>query len=214
MSAPRSQPLLPLFPLPNVVLFPGIPVPLHIFEPRYRAMVADALESDRRIGMVLLKPGFEADYEGRPPIFSIGSSGVIVHSTKLDNGRYNIVLNGLERVRVIEEDHERPYRRAAVEVLPDLPLDVEETSAVRELRRRLEHFAGLADERPHPPGSASHQLREMPDAHFIHVLAHASDFEPLEKQAVLEAATLPQRAQALLSLFELREIGQPSRWSM
>ena len=68
---------LPVFPLP-VVLFPGVPLPLHIFEPRYRAMIADALKGDRIIGMVQLRPGYEADYEGRPPVFAIGCAGVII----------------------------------------------------------------------------------------------------------------------------------------
>src|SRR5258706_13100466 len=97
--------LLPLFPLPNVVLFPNVFLPLHVFEPRYRAMVADALASDRMIGMVLLRPGWEAAYEERPPVFSIGCSGVITHVERLPDSRFNIVLRGLERFRILEEDH-------------------------------------------------------------------------------------------------------------
>ena len=69
--------LLPLFPLPNVVLFPNVFLPLHIFEPRYREMVADAIAGDRMIGMVLLRPGWENNYEGRPPVYPIGCSGLI-----------------------------------------------------------------------------------------------------------------------------------------
>src|SRR3977135_4083932 len=103
--------LLPLFPLPNVVLFPNVFLPLHIFEPRYREMVADALTSDRMIGMVLLRPGWEGDYEGRPPVYPVACSGVITHVERLPDGRYNIVLRGLERVRIIEEDGSRTYRQ-------------------------------------------------------------------------------------------------------
>jgi uncharacterized protein len=84
--------LLPLFPLPNVVLFPNVFLPLHIFEPRYREMVADALASDRMIGMVLLRPGWERNYEGRPPVYPIGCSGVMTHAERLRDGRYDIVL--------------------------------------------------------------------------------------------------------------------------
>ena len=73
-------PTIPLFPLPNVVLFPGVFLPLHIFEPRYRTMTEEALDGDRLIGMVLLKPGYEAEYEGRPPIYPIGCSGLITHA--------------------------------------------------------------------------------------------------------------------------------------
>src|SRR6187397_763902 len=127
--------LLPLFPLPNVVLFPGVALPLHIFEARYRAMVADALEADRRIGMVLLQPGrWEPNYEGRPPIYPIGCSGVIASAAKLEDGRYNIVLNGLDRIRIISEDDERAYRRAIVELLPDPPLDAANREALSAVR--------------------------------------------------------------------------------
>src|SRR5262245_36793886 len=111
--------LLPIFPLPNVVLFPGVFLPLHIFEGRYREMVADALLGDRIIGMTLLRPGWEADYEGQPPVYPIGCSGLITHFERLPDGRYNIVLRGLERFRVVEEDLSRTYRRAVVEPLPD-----------------------------------------------------------------------------------------------
>jgi Lon protease-like protein len=199
-----TRPLLPLFPLPNVVLFPGVPLPLHIFESRYRAMVADALEGDRRIVMVLLKPGFEADYEGRPPIFPIGCSGVIVHAAKLDDGRYNIVLNGLDRVRVIEEDHERPYRLALVEAQPDAPSDADETTAVRAIRARLETFAGVKD----LPKDAAQRVMEMTNTDFVHTMAMALDLEPVEKQAVLEQATLGLRAQALVDLLEMHRLAE------
>lgn len=191
--------LLPLFPLPSVVLFPGVPLPLHIFEPRYRAMVADALDADRRIGMVLLKPGWENDYDGRPPIYSIACSGVIVHATKLDDGRYNIVLHGLDRVRVIEEEHTRSYRRAVVETLPDPPLDADDRLAVGELRARLEALIGI-DRAPDRP------LAQAPDADFVHAIANALDLEPVEKQALLERGTLRLRAQGLVELVEMRRL--------
>src|SRR6188768_936195 len=116
-ASPAS--LLPLFPLPNVVLFPGVFLPLHIFEPRYREMVADALMGDRLIGMVLLKPGWESDYQGQPPVFPIGCSGVITHVDRLEDGRYNIVLRGLERFRILEENGERMYRRATTQALSE-----------------------------------------------------------------------------------------------
>src|SRR5947209_1146443 len=111
--------LLPLFPLPNVVLFPNVFLPLHIFEPRYREMIADALASDRLIGMVLLKPGWEREYEGRPAVYPIGCSGVMTHAEPLADGRYNIALRGVERFRIVEENHSRSYRRAIVEPVAD-----------------------------------------------------------------------------------------------
>src|ERR1700730_12850904 len=86
-----------LFPLPNVVLFPHVTLPLHIFEPRYRAMTADALAGDRLITMMLLRPGWEEQYEGRPPLYPVGCVGKIVTDQKLDDGRYNLLLRGVSR---------------------------------------------------------------------------------------------------------------------
>src|SRR5579864_2040509 len=130
--------LLPIFPLPNVVLIPNVFLPLHIFEPRYREMVADALASDRLIGMVLLRRGWEADYDGCPPIYSVGTSGLITHVEQLGDGRYNIVLRGVERIRVLEEDHGRRYRRALVESLLEQPVEDNDRQLIRRLREKLE----------------------------------------------------------------------------
>ena len=105
---------LPIFPLPNVVLFPHVFLPLHIFEPRYRAMVAEALDGDRIIGMTLLKPGWEGEYEARPPVYPIGCAGLITHAERMADGRFNIVLRGLEKFRVLGEDSSKPYRIAQV----------------------------------------------------------------------------------------------------
>ena len=112
-------PTIPVFPLPNVVLFPNVFLPLHIFEPRYREMVADSLAGDRIIGMVLLRPGWEPNYEGRPPVYSIGCAGLITFSEQHSDGRYNIVLRGLEKFRITGEDHSRSYRVAEVEPLAE-----------------------------------------------------------------------------------------------
>src|SRR5918994_5883608 len=130
--------LLPIFPLPNAVLFPNVFLPLHIFEPRYREMIADALASDRLIGMVLLRPGWERDYEGRPPVYPIGCSGVITHVERLPDGRYNIVLRGLERFRIVSEDQTKIYRRAAIEPLLERQLGADERQVVRNARGKLE----------------------------------------------------------------------------
>ena len=108
-------PTIPLFPLPNVVLFPDVCLPLHIFEPRYREMTSDALDGDRIIGMVLLRPGWEGNYDGRPPVYDVGCAGLITHAEKLDDGRYNLVLRGMEKFRVLREDADRSYRRAEVQ---------------------------------------------------------------------------------------------------
>jgi hypothetical protein len=192
---------IPLFPLPNVVLFPGVYLPLHIFEPRYRAMVVDTLEGDRLIGMVLLRPGYEEDYEGRPAVFDVGCAGVITHHERLQDGRFNIVLQGTERFRIQDEDHSRPYRIGHVESLAESagppPLEV------RSIRQRLESLVTVLVEKHRgelsiPPS--------MPDVDVIHALAQYLDLAPLEKQALLEMDSLLNRASALADLLEMHSL--------
>src|SRR3982751_5011891 len=98
---------IPIFPLPNVVLFPEVSLPLHIFEPRYRELVGDALAGDRLVGMVLLRPGWGQDHEGRPAVYDVGCVGVISHYERMPDGRYNLVLQGVDRVRLTGETQER-----------------------------------------------------------------------------------------------------------
>src|SRR6266446_7051837 len=111
-----------LFPLPNVVLFPHVTLPLHIFEPRYRQMTMDALSGDRLITMVLLKPGFEAEYENCPPLYSVVCVGKIIVDYRLEDGRYNILLRGISRARIIKElSGDKLYRTAQVELITHEP---------------------------------------------------------------------------------------------
>ena len=125
-----------LFPLPNLVLFPHVMQPLHIFEPRYRQMTADALEGDRVIAMVLPRPGWEADYAGKPALHSIACLGRIIAEQHLDDGRFNILLRGQARVRIIREmPSKKLYRCARVEVLDEIPPADEECA--RHWRRAL-----------------------------------------------------------------------------
>jgi len=147
--------LLPIFPLPNVVLFPNVFLPLHIFEPRYREMVADAVKSDRLIGMALLRPGWEQNYEGHPPVYPVGCSGVITHVDQLQDGRYNIVLRGVERFRIREEDHGLSYRRAVVDSLPDWQQGPDDKIIIRNQRARLESLLATTIER------STHGLRQI-----------------------------------------------------
>jgi Lon protease-like protein len=192
--------LLPLFPLPNVVLFPNVFLPLHIFEPRYREMVADALASDRMIGMVLLRPGWDRDYEGRPPIYSVGCSGVLTHNERLPDGRYNLVLRGIERFRILEEDHTLSYRRAVVEPLRDQPLDAADRATILRQRSRLEAMLG-----PSPSSAGDPRMpASMSDEDVVNALAQYLDLEPLEKQALLEKPCLRTRAESLVELLEMK----------
>jgi Lon protease-like protein len=192
---------LPLFPLPNVVLFPGVFLPLHIFEPRYRLMIEEALDDDRLIGMVLLKPGYEAEYEGRPAIYPVGCCGLITHAERLADGRFNIVLQGLERFRVREEDDSRIYRIGVVERLGGDTATASEGPALRELRHRIEHLLTPMVERA---GGELNVPPSMTDVDVIHALAQYLDLSPLEKQALLECDTVLARATALADLLEMK----------
>jgi len=193
--------LLPLFPLPNVVLFPNVFLPLHIFEPRYREMVADAVASDRMIGMVLLRPGWEREYEGRPPVYTVGCSGVLTHVERMADGRYNLVLRGLERFRIVEEDHGRSYRRVSIEPLPETRLSADDRAAIRNQRSKLESMLSPAVERA---GGDYRTPSAMSDEDLVNALAQYLDLEVLEKQALLEQPSLRTRAAALVELLEMK----------
>jgi Lon protease-like protein len=189
---------IPLFPLPEVVLFPGVPRPLLIFEPRYREMVADALKENKIIGMVLLRPGYEKDYEGRPPISGIGCAGVIEDYEQLPDGRYIVLLRGLTRFRVVSEDQRKPYRLARVEAVPDLLTDEERAplSTMRErLARLLVTVLPLGVEPPDPG---------LDDVEFVNLTAQALSMPEDARQDLLERNSVLSRARALVDRLEQR----------
>ncbi len=201
-------PTIPIFPLPNVVLFPNVFLPLHIFEPRYRQMVDDALNGDRIIGMVLLRPGWEGDYEGRPAVYPVGCAGVITHAERLADGRFNIVLRGMQKFRIVGEETTRLYREAHVTAMAE-PLDEETRAAIREARRRLEtllvpHAEGAADAATVPSS--------MPDEDLVNALAQYLQFEPVEKQALLERDGLLARCRSLIELLEMKVLVSRHPW--
>ncbi|HEX6178056.1 MAG TPA: LON peptidase substrate-binding domain-containing protein, partial [Thermoanaerobaculia bacterium] len=111
---PEGEFLLPLFPLPNLVFFPKTRLPLHIFEPRYRQMVSDALESHKRFGIVLLRPGWESDYFGTPAVHELGTVSSIEQALPLQDGRFNIIVHGDVRFRILDEVTTGLYRTARV----------------------------------------------------------------------------------------------------
>jgi Lon protease-like protein len=187
---------IPLFPLPEVVLFPGVDRPLIIYEPRYREMVGDALKGDRTIGMVLLRPGFEKDYEGRPPIYAVGCAGRIVESEQLPDGRYIILLRGVTTFRVLSEDQRKPYRLARVETIPDA-IKSEDLAALSALRERLAKLLVLvlpADVDPPDPA--------MSDADFVNVVAQALPMPEADRQELLERDSALVRARMLVERLE------------
>jgi Lon protease-like protein len=183
---------IPLFPLPEVVLFPGVERPLLIYEPRYREMIADALKGDRIIGTVLLRPGFEADYEGRPPIYGIGCAGAIEDYEELPDGRYAILLRGLTPFRIVSEEQRKPYRLARVEAVPDVLKD-EDRGPLSALRNRLAELLVAAlpfGGDPPDPG--------LEDADFVNVTAHALTMPEAARQDLLERSSVIARARALV----------------
>ena len=129
--------LLPIFPLPGVVLFPGADLPLHIFENRYRTMIRMALPVREPIGMVLLQPGYESEYEGAPPIHPVGCAGEIIRCDPLPDGRFNLLLRGLWRFRVLEEDRALPFRRVSYRRLDDPPSDIAQRALESQVKREL-----------------------------------------------------------------------------
>ncbi len=182
---------IPIFPLQDVVLFPNSTRPLHIFEPRYRAMVADALEGDSIIGMILLQPGNEAEYEGRPPVYAVGCAGVIIAAEELPDGRYNIVLGGLVKFRVLSEDTSRRYRLAEVEALPEA-VEESDRPLLAQRRRELEEtLLSVLPELQLPPPDLS--AEEVIDG-----LSQGLRLEPAHRQELLEADGPVERASRLI----------------
>jgi len=201
-------PTIPIFPLPNVVLFPNVFLPLHIFEPRYREMVGDALGGDRIIGMVLLQPGYEAHDEGRPAVFAVGCAGVITHSEPIGDGRFNIVLRGLERFRIAGEDEGKAYRIARIDSLPE-DLVEDDRRELRRCRQRLEALLAAAIERA---GSEPRFPPAVADEDLVNALAQYVELEPLERQALLERHGVLARCRALMELLEMRTLARRTDW--
>ena len=188
-----------LFPLPNLVFFPHVMQPLHIFEPRYRQMTADALEGDRLIALVLPRPGWEQDYAGCPRIYTVATLGKIVADQKLDDGRYNILLRGLSRIHLAQEiPQSKLYRKARAELL----VESQVTAAAKErrLRKRLINTAPalLSNQ-----GAVIDQFRkllktELPLGALCDLIAFALPLEMEFKQSLLEELDVEARTLLLL----------------
>ena len=182
---------LPLFPLPDVVLLPGTLLPLHVFEPRYRAMVADALSGERTIGMTMLVPGADAAADAAP-IHPVGTAGEIVESEALPDGRFNILLEARYRFRVIDEDPPDPYRVARVEEIPTAPFS-EPGEQERQVGSAVDLFRDVARELDLPPLPREALSPERLASEIALRLRYA----PPELQTLLETDSLPQRFEAV-----------------
>jgi Lon protease-like protein len=178
---------IPIFALPGVVLLPETMLPLHIFEERYRAMVADALEGDRTIGMALMKPGWEEG--GRDPeVFEVGGAGEIVETERLEDGRYNILLLGRFRYRILQQASVQPYRQARVVEIASLPFsDASAEGRARRLVTKLfREVRGLMELPPLPE-------EDLSPERLASEVALRLRYAPPELQELLETDSLPSR---------------------
>jgi Lon protease-like protein len=191
---------VPIFPLAGAILFPRSQLPLHIFEMRYREMVRDALDGAGQIGMI--QP--LTLEEGNPPLYAVGCIGEIVGVEELEDGRYNIVLNGSSRFRMIAEaELGTPYRHADVDAAacydaepPPLPLTLR--SEVEQEARRLGDVLGLAVDWG--------AVGRLDDEMLVNAIAQVAPFDVGAKQALLEAESLEARADLLAQLMQFQRM--------
>lgn len=189
-----------LFPLPNLVLFPHVVQPLHVFEPRYRQLVADSLAGDREFALALLRPG-DHDQK-RPPLFPTVCLGRIHNEEMLLDGRSNLLLHGRRRARLLEElPSERLYRVARVRWLDDVPVEtpVTERALTRTLARSIKRWL----DRQETAATVEQLLRsDLPLGTICDVLAYALPFALEEKQELLDEPAVEGRVRRLLALLE------------
>ena len=194
-----------LFPLPNLVFFPQVVQPLHIFEPRYRQMTADALAGDRLIALVLPKSGWEVDYAGSPAVHSVACLGKIVADQALEGGLYNILLRGLSRVHILHEiPHGKSYRKAKVELLAEVP--AQGAPDERRLRRKLARLVPRwFPDHPEVKTQFRKLLRsELSLGALCDIFSFALPLDTEFKQTLLEELEVEQRVGRLLEHLETK----------
>lgn len=202
--------VVPVFPLPNVVLFPRVRLPLHIFEPRYRQMVKDAVATHRLIGMALLRGDWQKDYSGNPDIYSTGCLGEIVDVTPFPDGRFNIVLLGLRDYEVKEHIlNLTSYRQARV-LLGEEPERMEKLSFSSVRGEILDLVRQVIEDKGSPLLDV---LRDpsLDQETWLNLCSFLMEVSFLEKQSLLEARSLKDRASYLVQLlqFKVAEKGIP-----
>lgn len=191
---------LSIFPLTGAILFPGLQLPLHVFEPRYRAMIGDALARDRRIGMI--QP--QAAREGAP-LFAIGCMGKIEDVETSEDGRYNIVLGGEARFRVLSElQVSTPFRQVEAELLVDEGEDLlsfAERAALESEARKFADAQGYSVDWD--------SIARLDDMTLVNGFSQIAPFDAASKQALLEAPTLRDRCEVMVQLLEFFGKGDP-----
>lgn len=184
---------LAIFPLPGAILFPGLQLPLHIFEPRYRAMVSEALARDRRIGMIQPLGSGEGG-----ALYEIGCIGRISDVEALEDGRFNLVLDGEARFRVERElDVSTPFRQVEAQPIPERE---DEVLAAVERASFEQEARAFADRQGYSVDWDS--VARLDDASLINGVSQIAPFDPAAKQALLEARTLNERCELLVQLMQ------------
>jgi Lon protease-like protein len=189
-----------LFPLPNLVLFPHVMQPLHVFEPRYREMLEDALAGDGLIATALLAPGWQPDYDGRPPLRPMACLGRITSHHRLQDGTYNVLLLGLCRVRLLDElTPAKSFREAKVEICADC-YPPEQAAELPALRRRLRQaFLKIIPMLPEAQEQLDQLLgSSLPLGILTDVIGYMLDIDIAAKQALLAECNVHRRAELLL----------------
>ncbi len=200
LTATEFRGTVRLFPLPDLVLFPHVMQPLHIFEPRYRDLLEDALTDDHLITMSLLKPGWESDYEGRPPMCPMACLARVTSSRRLSDGTYNLLVLGLHRVRLLDElPPYRRYREARAELCHD-HLPTMASDKQKRLDRRLrESFLSVLSLMPEAREQLGQLLGDdLPLATLTDVAGYVLDFDPADKHQLLGETNVCRRAEMLI----------------
>lgn len=196
---------VPVFPLPEYVLFPHTLIPFHIFEPRYRQLTEDALAGGRHIVVAGLKPGWERDYYHSPPTYRIAGIGKIVNEQRLKDGRFDLYIHGLARIAVERWERELPYRTATIQVVHD-HVDDSMADQVDSIRGRLLNLVdGLVRVLGSSAGPFGRVRSSTTDLGVLtNRLASMVPTSPTEKQRLLETLCPVTRAELLMtSLSEL-----------
>jgi Lon protease-like protein len=193
-----------LFPLPNLVLFPHVMQPLHVFEPRYRALLEAALAGDRLVTMALLRPGWQRDYEGRPPLYPAACLGRVAAHHRLEDGSYNLLLVGLRRVRLVRElPPTKRYREAHVEVFEDQCPPAQDAHAA-DLKQRLRGaFFRILPDLPEAADALDQLLcGEVSLGALTDMVSYVLDIDLEAKLALLAEVNVHRRAELLLGHLE------------
>ncbi len=194
--------IIPVFPLTGVVLLPRGTLPLNIFEPRYLKMVDDAMRGNRLIGMV--QPRIHEGLGDTPPLFEVGGVGRITSYSETDDARFHITLSGLCRFRIAEElPVTTPYRQVRADYTP-FAADLADPDEYLDEAHRAQLVNLLKDYLEARRLDADwDSIGRAPPEHLVNALAMICPFQPLEKQALLEARSLTERAEALIALMAM-----------